>query len=123
MKRFTFPAAVLVVAMGVFGCSSSHEEGVRSDYRTQWTPVAANTQVTTEAAAAELTAQGLKNVDSSSTGLDGRAEGKMADGTRVKVGVEKKNAGSQVEVTVGALGDPKLGAELAKKIKMRAEGM
>jgi hypothetical protein len=49
------------------------------------------------------------------------ASGKLADGTKVKVDVKKLDAGSEVSVTVGALGSPKMGAELASEIKAKAE--
>lgn len=35
---------------------------------------------------------------------------------------QSHHEGSQVSVTVGTLGDPAVGAELAKKIKDKAEG-
>ena len=44
-------------------------------------------------------------------------------GTKVNVSIQKeKESSSQVSVTVGKLGDPTLGAELARKIKDRVEG-
>jgi hypothetical protein len=47
----------------------------------------------------------------------------MADGTKVTVNVTKKSdTSSQVEVGVGTMGSPTRGAELAKKIKTKAEG-
>lgn len=117
--------AGLVVSMGALafvGCASSKEEGVKTSYRSQWTQVAADTVVTTDAAKAVLEDRGLKGVTGSSTKLDGNASGKMADGTNVKVTVTKEGtAGSQVNVTVGTLGDPTVGAEIAKAIKNRAE--
>jgi len=106
-----------------FGCASSHEEGVKSSYRTQWTTVNADTKATTAAAEEVLKGQGLKNVESSATKIDGMAMGKMADGTKVHVTINKKGEASEVSVVVGTLGDPSLGAEMAKKIKIKAEGM
>jgi hypothetical protein len=103
------------------GCASTHEEGVKSNYHAQWTSVAANPQATADAAKAVFMDEGLKEVSSSYTNVDGMAEAKKADGTKVKASIQKKDAGSQVSVTVGTMGDPALGAELAKKIKMRAE--
>ena len=115
-----------VIALGLVaatGCKSTHEEGVKSNMMTQWTDVNANTKVTTDAAKAVLEAEGLKEVNASSTNLDGKATGKMADGTKVTVNVTKKSdTSSQVEVGVGTMGSPTRGAELAKKIKMKAEG-
>lgn len=105
------------------GCQSSHEEGVKSNLHSQWTDVNANTQMTTDAAKSVLMDQGLKDVSGSATNVDGKAMGKMADGTKVNVDVKKKSDSmSQVSVTVGTMGDPKLGAEIAKKVKMQAEG-
>jgi hypothetical protein len=114
----------LMAAGGIgTGCKSTHEEGVKSNLHSQWTDVNANTTMTTDAAKAVLEGQGLKDVKGSSTNVDGTATGKMADGTKVNVDVKKKSASmSQVSVTVGTMGDPKLGAEIAKKVKMQAEG-
>jgi hypothetical protein len=105
------------------GCKSTHEEGVKSNMHSQWTDVNANTQTTTDAAKSVLTEQGLKDVKGTATNVDGTAMGKMADGTKVNVDVKKKSDSmSQVSVTVGTMGDPKIGAEIAKKVKMQAEG-
>jgi hypothetical protein len=115
---------MIVLLLVVGGCKSSHEEGVKSDYMTQWTSVTTDTQKTTDAAKAVLEDEGLKEVKASATNVDGTAEGKKADGTKVKVSVKKvKDAGSEVSVKVGTMGDPALGAEFASKIKKRAEGM
>jgi Zn-dependent membrane protease YugP len=112
-------SAALVLSLGA--CQSSHEPGVKSDYRTQWTGVTASPQVTTDAAKAVLEDQGLKNVNASSTKVDGKATAKKADGTEITVDVQKKGDGSEVTVNVGTMGDPKYGAQLANMIKMRAE--
>jgi hypothetical protein len=104
------------------GCKSTHEEGVKSNLHSQWTNVNADTRATTDAAKAVLSDQGLKDVSGSATNVDGKAMGKMADGTKVNVDVKKLNdRASQVSVTVGTMGDPKLGAEIAKEVKMKAE--
>ena len=122
MIRTTSTIAALAMAALLVGCKSSHEDGVKSSYRSQWAPVMADTKITTAAAATVLNEEGLKDVTSKSTGVDGTAMGKMADGTAVKVAVKKESDNlSQVSVTVGTLGDPSLGAEMAKKIKARAE--
>lgn len=115
----------LTTTLAIAGCQSTHESGVKSNLRTQWTEVAADTKATTEAAQAVLEGEGLKDVKAKSTNVDGTASGKMADGTKVAVTVQKKTeAISQVSVNVGKLGDPKLGAEIAKKIRVRvAEDM
>jgi hypothetical protein len=114
-------ATMLGIALFV-GCASRHEEGVKSDIRTQWTSVNADTKATADAAEAVLRDEGLMNVKSRSTNVDGMASGMKADKTEVKVDIEKKGDMSQVSVTVGMMGSPSYGAELAKKIKMRAEG-
>lgn len=122
MKRSLSIVSALATAALLVGCKSSHEEGVTSNYRTQWTPVAADTVVTTNAAKSVFEAEGLKDVTASSTKVDGKAKGKMADGTEVKADIQKEgDASSTVSVTIGTLGDPTLGAEMAKKIKLKAE--
>ena len=123
MRNLWIAAAALAAGLGVGACESSQEAGVKSSYRTQWTTVDADTREATELARAVLEAEGLKEVDASSTNLDGKASGKMADGTKVNVSVKKESDDrSQVSVNVGKLGDPDLGAEIAKKIKDRAQG-
>jgi len=113
-------AAALAMALGA--CQSHHQEGVTSSYHSQWTTVAADPKTTTDAAKVVLEAEGLKDVKASSTNVDGTAEGKKADDTKVSVSVKKTDSGSsEVSVSVGMLGDPSLGAEVAKKIKEKAE--
>jgi hypothetical protein len=114
-------AVVVSVALLAAACKSS-QEGVKSNVMTQWTTVNADTAKTTDAARAVLEAEGLKDVTASSTNVDGKASGKKADGTKVTVSVEKKGAMSEVSVNVGKMGDPSLGAEIARKIKDRVEG-
>ena len=124
MRGFGFVAA-FVLAAGLIGagCKSTHEEGVKSNMRTQWTDVMADTKTTTDAAKAVLQEEGLKDVSGESTNMDGKATAKMADGTKVTATVAKKGDNkSQVSVNVGTMGSPTRGAEIAKKIKMRAEG-
>ena len=125
MKKI-FAAAVLgVAALAFTGCASKHQEGVTSNLRTQSLTdgVTTDTVVTTEAAKAVLEAEGLKNVTANSTAVDGKATGVMANGKEVTVAIKKKEkvAGSDVWVTVGTIGDPALGAEIANKIKLKAE--
>src|SRR5581483_6099256 len=116
-------AATLVIAglLGI-GCASQHQEGVTSDMHSQWTNVNADPAKTTEAAKTVLMDENLTNIDAHSTGVDGVATGKKADGTQVTVNIKKLDSGgSQVSVNVGMIGDPSLGAEIAKKVKNRAE--
>lgn len=122
MKSILAGLVLSVGALTFVGCASKHEEGVKSSYRSQWTNVATSTEDTTRAAEAVLNDRGLKGVMSSATKVDGTASGKMADGTNVKVTIKKEGtAASQVSVTVGTIGDPALGAEIARAIKDRAE--
>src|SRR5687768_17597797 len=122
MRIALVPFATLLVTLIVPGCQSTHEKGVTSNYRSQWTSVRADVKTTTKAAESALNEAELKDVTSSSTNVDGSASGKKSDGTKVNVAVRKeKESSSQVSVTVGQMGDPELGAELAKKIKERAE--
>src|SRR5436853_6736693 len=108
------------VALGLLlGCESS-QKGVKTNYRTQWTTVAADTKATTDAAKAALMDQGLVDVTEKATNLDGMASGKKADGTKISVSVKKINdTTSEVSVNVGAMGDPALGADIARRIKDR----
>ena len=123
MKLNVAGAVVALSAMCFVGCASRHEEGVTSSYRSQWTTVNADTEAATDAAEAVLNDRQLKDVTSSSTSVDGKAMGKMADGTKVNVAVKKEGDDmSQVSVNVGLKGDPALGAEIARAIKTRAEG-
>jgi len=122
MIRSISVVSTLAVAALLVGCKSTTQEGVKSSYRSQWTPVMANTIVTTDAAKAVLNSEGLKDVTGQATLVDGTAMGKKADGTAVKVAVKKEtDVVSNVTVTIGTLGDPALGAELANKIKTKAE--
>jgi len=121
MKRTILLSFITLLAVTV-GCASKHESGVKSNYHSQWTKVAANTTTTTDAAKAVLESHALKDIKASSTAMDGVAKAEMADGTNVKVDVKKVDAGSsEVNVTIGTLGDPKLGAEIASEIKAKAE--
>jgi hypothetical protein len=123
MRIVLVPLAALILTLAAApGCQSTHEKGVTSNYRSQWTTVRADVKTTTKAAESALSEAELKDVTSSSTNVDGSASGKKSDGTKVNVAVRKeKEASSQVSVTVGQMGDPELGAELARKIKERAE--
>ena len=124
MRGFGFVAAfVLAAGLVGAGCQSKHEEGVKSNLRKQWTDVMADTKKTTDAAKAVLEEEGLKDVTAQSTNMDGKATAKMADGTKITASIQKKtDTTSEVTVNVGTMGSPTRGAEIAKKIKMRAEG-
>ena len=113
-------AAVIAFAV-ISGCASKNEPGVKSDYKSQWTNVAADTKTTTDAAKAVLASYDFKDVQGSWTTVDGKASAKKADGTTINVSISKAENGSQVSVDVGTLGDPSLGAAIAGKIKQKAE--
>src|SRR4051794_8092466 len=99
MKRTILLSFITLLAVTV-GCASKHESGVKSNYHSQWTKVAANTATTTDAAKAVLESHSLKDIKASSTNVDGVAKAEMADGTNVKVDVKKVDAGSsEVNVT------------------------
>ena len=115
-------ASLALMGLSVVGCASQHQEGVKSTYLWQSVVVNANTVDTTKAASAVLESEGLKEITSSSTNADGVASGKKADGTVISVKAKKNtDTVSDVSVMVGKLGDPKLGAEIAAKIKSKAE--
>ena len=116
-------AAAITLALFLSACASSKEKGITSNYRTQWTSVNADVKATTSAAEAVLKEDELKDVSASATNVDGKVTAKKADGTKIHVDVRReKEAKSEVSVTVGTIGDPTLGADLAKRIKERAEG-
>ncbi|MDB5328295.1 MAG: hypothetical protein JWM57_3864, partial [Phycisphaerales bacterium] len=64
----------------------------------------------------------LTDVSAEMTKLDGMASGVTADKTKVQAVIKKSDQGSQLSVTVGKLGDPKVGANYVQKIKQVAEG-
>jgi Zn-dependent membrane protease YugP len=116
--------AIAAIGLGLVtgACKSSHEEGVKSNYMEQWTDVNANVETTTDAAKSVLETEGLKDVSASATKVDGKATAKKADGTKVTAAVKKlTDTSSQLSVSVGTMGDPKWGAQLAKEIKTKAE--
>ena len=124
MKNICIAAVSAVASIAFVGCASSHEEGVKSNLRQQYTMVAADVSSTTMAAKSVLESHEYKSVMADSTKDDGKASAMMADNTKVNVAVAKNGtAGSEVTVTVGNFGSPTLGASLAKEIKMKAEGM
>jgi hypothetical protein len=119
--RYAMMFSFVVFGLMLVGCSSN-EKGVKTNYRTQWTTVNADTAKTTEAAKVVFTDEGLKDVKASSTNVDGTASAKKADGTKVTAAIQKKSeTTSELSVNVGTMGEPELGAELTRKIKDRAE--
>lgn len=125
MKLSTYGAsAALLLSMIVgTGCASKHQEGVTSDYRKQWIDVYADVETTTAAAKQVFADDKLTDVSAESTKIDGEASGVTADKTKVYASIKKTDKGSQLTVQVGKyVGDPKVGAEYAAKIKQVAEG-
>lgn len=122
MKTAIAAAVCTVASLAFVGCASKQADDVKTTYRSQYTTVAADVKTTTDAAKAVLDDEGLQGVTANSTNVDGKATGKKADGTEVKVFVERDGSTSKVQVTVGLMGEPKLGAPIAEKIKRRAEG-
>jgi hypothetical protein len=121
MRHTTIAAAAVAIALFIGACTST-QEGVKTNMLEQWTTVAANTEKTTEAAKAVLEEHGLKEVTAESTNIDGKATAKKADGTKITVSIAKESGEvSKVTIAVGKMGDSTLGAELAKKIKEKAE--
>src|SRR5437762_12923149 len=88
-------AASVALGIGLMGCESKHAEGVKSDIRTQGMAVNADPRAATNAAADVLRSQGLKDVTSEATGMDGEAQGPLADGTKGKVSVDADDDGSR----------------------------
>ncbi|HEY0007749.1 MAG TPA: DUF3568 family protein [Tepidisphaeraceae bacterium] len=116
-------ATALLIGGAGIGCQSRYDSDVKSNLRTQSIQVSSDVKATTNAAKSVLEETDLKDVNSNATNVDGLTTGTMADGTKVTVTVQKvTDETSQAMVNVGRLGDPSLGAELAKKIKMKAEG-
>ena len=121
-KAIVAASLMLGVSSGLAACHSTHDSGVTSDIRTQWTDVNADTKTTTGAAKAVLMADELKKVKGDSTDIDGKVTAEKADGTKITVLIKKIDAGSQVSVTVGVLGNSPQGADWAARIKAKAEG-
>jgi hypothetical protein len=124
LTRTLVVVCTTLFTLALLGCESHHEQGVTSNYVQQWTNVNANTQATTDAAQSVLSEMGLRDIKPQSTNVDGKVTAKKADGTDVTVTIRKNEGGngSQVTAKVGMMGDPTLGAEIAKKIKDRVEG-
>ena len=121
-KAIVAASLMFGVGAGLVACKSTHESGVTSDIRSQWTDVNADTKTTTAAAKSILKADELKQIKAEATEVDGKATAEKADGTKITVLIKKVTAGSQVSVTVGMLGDSALGADIAARIKAKAEG-
>ena len=121
MTRTAFPLAVALLFIALNGCKSSQQEDLTTNGLSQWTTVSGDVAKVTDASKAVLKDYNLKDIDAHATTVDGMATGSKADGTVITVTIKKASAGSQVTVQVGKLGDPKLGAEIAKKIKDKAE--
>lgn len=122
MRHTLIASAAVLIALFVGACSTE-KEGVKSNMVDQWTTVGANTEKTTAAAKDVFEAEGLKDVTANSTAVDGKATAKKADGTKVTATVEKITDGSsKLTISVGTMGEPTLGSDLAAKIRAKAEG-
>jgi hypothetical protein len=121
MRIATTLLATVILSVIATGCSTKSDPGVKSDYKSQWTSVSADTKTTTEAAKSVLAGYNFKDIQSSSTDVDGKATAKKADGTEITVSINKADQGSKVSVDVGTLGDPSLGADIAEKIRQKVE--
>ncbi len=118
-------SAVCVVLIGAAtvvalpGCKTD-QEGVKTNYRSQWQTFTASVEDATDAAEAALSGLELKSVESSSTKIDGQATGLTADETKVTVSVAKVGDDqAEVSVYVGKLGDPELGKAILADIGQR----
>ncbi|HEX8340131.1 MAG TPA: DUF3568 family protein [Tepidisphaeraceae bacterium] len=120
----TVPALALAMLIGA-GCKSGREPGVKTNKLQQYTTVAADVETTARAAQQVFQEEKLMNVgEVMATRADGNVTAKKADGTEVYAKVTRETeTSSVVTVRVGKLGDQKLGAEYAAKIKRAAEGM
>ena len=121
MRKVTVSLSAIVLFVLVGGCTAKDDPGVKSDYKSQWTTVSADTKATTEAAKSVLASYNFMDIQANSTDVDGKATAKKADGATITVSINKKDNGSQVSVDVGMLGDPSLGAAIAEKIRQKAE--
>jgi hypothetical protein len=121
MKKAAFWVVALVVAMGIIGCSMRKKTGIKTTHRSQWTTVNADVATTISAAEAVLNEMEFLKVKASNTSVDGVASANKADGTKIRVNLKKKGSGTQVSVSIGIAGEPKLGADILKRIKAKAE--
>ena len=123
MRKITTACAALslLALMGV-GCASHHQENVTSDYLSQSTMVDSDVESVTMAAKKVFTDDKLTDVSAEATKVDGRASGLTADKTKIQASVNKTDTGVKLTISVGKLGDPKMGADYAVKIKQVAEG-
>jgi hypothetical protein len=113
-------AAVAAVSLVALPACQTDDPSVTSNYRSQWSTVSGGPSDVTEAAKDVLEDLQLKEIESSSTNIDGWASGKTADGTKVKVDVKKAGeTSSEVSVTVGTMGDPTLGKEILNRLQQR----
>lgn len=122
MKLSTLGAsAVAALSLIAVGCQSGRNPEVTSSYKSQWINVNADVETTTAAAKQVFADDKLTDVSSQADKVKGEASGVMADKTKVWASIEKTDAGSQLSVQVGKIGDPKVGADYAVKIKQIAE--
>lgn len=122
MRRMVRLGMVIIVAgLGLvpLACQTT-EPGVKSNQFSQYTTMEVGTAKGTDAAKDVLEDLGLKEIQSSSTNLDGWAKGMMADKTIVKVSLDRVGEAenmSEVSVTVGSFGDPTLGKDIIARMR------
>jgi flagellar basal body L-ring protein FlgH len=121
--KYAVSALALAMLVGA-GCQSGREPGVKTNKLQQYTVVAADVETTARAAQQVFRDEKLMNVgEVMATRADGNVTAKKADGTEVYAKVAREtDTSSTLTVRIGKLGDQKLGAEYAAKIKRIAEG-
>src|SRR5688500_5609612 len=111
-----------ILAAAAIGCQSMHDRDVKSNYYSQWTTVKSDVKSTVKAGEEVFKEMELRDIKSEATVLDGSIDAKKSNDDTVHVTVRRRNeSSSEVSITIGTLGDPSLGADLAKQIKNRAE--
>ena len=126
MKTAIAAAVCTLASLAFVGCASKQEPGVTTTGRSQYVTTMSDVKSTTDAAKGVMEDAGLMNVMAEATNVDGKVTAKKADGTVVKAFVTRDGTSdkmSKVQVTVGMMGEPTLGADLTNKIKMKADGM
>lgn len=98
-------------------CATS-DPGVKNNQFTQYTTMQTGTAEATQAAEAVLNDLGLRDVQSSSTNVDGWAKGALADKTPVHVDLDRKTDTTiGISVRVGDFGNPELGQEIISRVR------
>ena len=69
MQSTRFALGALVLAVALYGCASSSDKSVKTNYKTQWTTVKGDVKSTTSAAEAVLKDYDLLETKSSATNV------------------------------------------------------